>query len=421
MYFRKLLFLGVLLISVTGFIEFGFAETSTLLNIDQALQRALLNNPNLESFDSRSQVAEGLKEQAGLKPNPNFTTEIEDFLGSGPFNGADSLEITVGLNQLIERGGKRSLRTQFAQSQMDLIKWDKAVYLTELRYTVRRVFVNVLISQQFVELNRELLQLAQDSLDAVNRLVKSASVTKVEASRADLALKQREFELQRAESSLYKAKSELAVLWGLSAPPDFQATGELTLKTSPPPLERLIPLLEQTPDLARFEAKIRTYESALEIERSQSIQDVSVFAGIRGFNESDDAAFLAGFEIPLPIHDRNQGNIRAALAQVRQANAEKEILRRDLMAAMVSGYQNLIQAYEEARILKSQLLPHAETTQIETEIGYQRGLFTLVAVLESRGNLFQIRNQYLEALKRYQQAQATIERLTLPATVDHEY
>jgi len=421
MYYGKLLFIEVLLISVTGFIELSYAETAALLNFDQALQRAILNNPNLESFDSRSDAAEGLKEQAGLKPNPNLTTEIKDFLGSGPFNDIDSLEITVGLNQLIERGGKRSRRTEFAQRQMDLIKWDKAVFLTEMRYKVHSAFVNVLISQQFVELNRELLQLAQDSLDAVNRLVKSASVTKVEASRADLALKQREFELQRAESSLYKVKSVLAVLWGLSEPPDFQATGKLTLITSPPPLESLIPLVEQTPELARFEAKIRIRETALEIERAQAIQDVSVFAGIRGFNESDNTAFLAGFAIPLPIHDRNQGNIHAALAQVRQANAEREIQRRDLIAAIVNSYQNLIQAYEEASILKEQLLPLAESTQVETEIGYQRGLFTLIAVLESRGNLFEIHNQFLDALKRYQLAQATIERLTLPAMVTREY
>lgn len=401
--------------------SFGDNAPSQAITLNEALRRAWLNNPRLQVYEARSEAADGLIEQAGFKPNPTLSTEFENFLGSGPFSGVDSLEITVVLNQLIERGDKRARRTELAQSRKELIAWNLALYRAELRYSVHRAFADVLIGQESVNLNRDLLQLAGDSLDAVNILVESARASNVEASRARLALRQQEFELQRAEYALANAKANLAALWGKTTMPEFQATGEITLKENLPSLESLTALLDHTPDLARYNAELRERESALELEKARARQDVTAFAGLRGTNDSGDAAFLAGFEIPLPIRDRNQGNIRAALAEVRQAAAEQESQKRDLLTTLVANYRNLLQAYEEARTLKTDLLPAAESTQVETEEAYRRGQFTLVAVLESRRALFDIRHQYLEALQRYQQALAVIERLTLPARHFQEY
>jgi outer membrane protein TolC len=77
----------------------------------------------------------------------------------------------------------------------------------------------------------------------------------------------------------------------------------------------------------------------------------------------------------------------------------------------------VLNARAETGGIQADLLPAAEATLRETEEGYQRGKFTQIAVLESRAALFQLREAYLEALRRYAAAQADIEALTRPPTL----
>ena len=74
--------------------------------------------------------------------------------------------------------------------------------------------------------------------------------------------------------------------------------------------------------------------------------------------------------------------------------------------------------HAEANAIESDLIVAAEQTLTDTEVGYQRGQFTLLAVLESRQTLFDVREAYLDAIIRYAEAKAEIEALTRPATIN---
>ena len=155
------------------------------------------------------------------------------------------------------------------------------------------------------------------------------------------------------------------------------------------------------------------------MEQARAKPNFEVFGGGRYFNEaSGDAAFVVGVEIPWPLFDKNQGNIRTARAQVRAVEYEEAATRRELIVALTDAYQVLVAAHAEAQSVENDLLPTAEQTLEETEEGYERGQFTLLSVLESRSTLFEIRETYLDALSRYASAQAQIEALTRPSTIN---
>ena len=77
----------------------------------------------------------------------------------------------------------------------------------------------------------------------------------------------------------------------------------------------------------------------------------------------------------------------------------------------------MVSAQADASLIQAKLLPAAEATLHETEDGYELGQFTQLAVLESRSTLFDVREAYLEALRRYGVAQAEIEALTWSANL----
>ncbi len=381
-----------------------------------ALERAIDGNPRLYLNASEAEAAEGQIEQADLPPNPVVGFEAENFLGTGPITGVQGLELTLGISQVIETADKRQHRTNLARKERALVDWQREVLLTELEAAVRAAFVDVLLAQDSVDLRKEQLALAQESEGETSRLVEAARSPQVELTRATLAVRQQQFSLDKAQRDLATTKTVLASLWGLGAEQSFAVEGYVTLEPELPDFTALASRLPSTAQLAQYEALLKSREAALDLEKARAVPDVEVFAGGRYYNEdSGNFGFVAGFNIPWPLFDRNQGNIRTARAQVRAAEYERESVRREMLIRLNSAYQALASAHAEALAVQRDLLPSAEQTLADTNTGYERGQYTQLAVLESREALFEVREAYLDALQRYATAQAAIEALTRPA------
>lgn len=394
-------------------------EQTSPVSYSIALNRAIHNDPVLRGFENFVEAAEGQVEQASLRPNPVLGAEMEDFLGTGPVSDVQALQVTLGISQLIETAGKRAKRTELARTERALLEWDRERRLASLESRVRAAFVEVLLAQKTLELRQEQLALAERNEKETARLVGAARSAEVELARARLAVGQQRFAISRAERDLASKRGQLATLWGGSVDVDFQVVGSVEFEAQVPGLIELVSLLPQSVSLARYEGLRQQRQAALELEQARATPNFEVFGGGRYFNEaSGDAAFVVGIQIPWPLFDKNQGNIRTARAQLRSVDYARSADRRELVIALTEAYRDLVAAYEEARDVRDDLLPAAEQTLAATEERYIRGQFTLLAVLESRRTLFEIRETYLDALSRYAIAQTRIETITRPTSIN---
>ena len=388
------------------------------ITLGEALGRAIATDPRLQVNVAQAEAADGQIDQANLRPNPVVGAEMENFLGSGPFSGLDSLEVTLGISQVIETANKRASRVALARAERSLVDWDGEVLLARLESSIRSAFVEVLLAQEWIQLRKEQLSLAEQSLQETTRLVEAARSPKVEESRARLAVRQIEFTLQQARRRLATAKSVLSGFWGESGGSDFFAVGKIRLEETPPEFSGLVAKLGRTAALARFEAEERSRVAALDLEEARSKPDVEVFAGGRYFNEAEgNIGFLAGVEVPWILSDQNQGNIRTARAELRAVSYESAATRRELLIDLNQAYQKALNARADALTIQADLLPSAQDTLNDIQAGYERGQFSQLTLLEGRSALFEVREAYLEALWRYAVGQAEIEALTRPSNL----
>jgi cobalt-zinc-cadmium efflux system outer membrane protein len=411
--------LFILLLPIGSLIaQIPIDSDSETISYSKALQRAIAVDPQLSLNSTIAEAAEGQIEQADLRPNPVVGAEMENIFGSGPFRDVQGMDVTLGVTQLIETAGKRTKRTELARTERALVDWKRELRLAAVESEVRTSFVDVLIAQETLKLREEQLTLAERGREETERLVEAARSNQVELTRAELAVRRQQFAIDQAERGLKAARARLASFWGEPTDTDFAVTGSVAVDPELPELIELIALLPQTAHLGQYEGHRRNREAALTLEQARAKPDFEVFGGGRYFNESSgDAAFVVGVEIPWPLFDKNQGNIRTARAQVRAVEYEKAATQRELVVAVNDAYQRLVAAHAEAQSVKGDLLPAAAQTLDETEEGYERGQFTLLSVIESRSTLFEIRETYLDALSRYASAQAQIEALTRPATL----
>lgn len=387
------------------------------VTLEHALDLAISRDPEFRRLELVAEAASGQVEQASLRPNPVVGAEVENFLGTGSRSGISGLEVTLGISQLIETAEKRQRRTELAEREKALVPWDAEERMATLEAEVRQAFAAVLLAQNSVELEGELLTLAKRSLQETARLVDAARAPEIERSRAELAVQRQIFAVRRAERGLETAKGALAAIWGLLPVPAFTVAGTVRIET-PPDLMQLVSALSKTAALARFTSETEMREAALKLERARATPDIEVSAGARYFNDSDgEAAFIVGVQVPWPLTNKNQGNIRSARAHLRAVEHEREVVRRQLLQSLATAHRILVNTFEEARSLEEDLRPAAERTLSDTEAGYQRGQFNILSVLESRRALFEIRQAHLDAMQRYATARAQIEALTRPATL----
>ena len=80
-------------------------EPTGTINLRQVLALALMHNPDLKAFSWAVRAGEAKTLQAGLRPNPELETEIEEFGGSGALSGFRAIETAIQLSTPIELGG----------------------------------------------------------------------------------------------------------------------------------------------------------------------------------------------------------------------------------------------------------------------------------------------------------------------------
>jgi cobalt-zinc-cadmium efflux system outer membrane protein len=276
---------------------------------------------------------------------------------------------------------------------------------------VSQSFVEVLSAQERVAANEELVRLAEHVFKTVAERVQAGKVSPVEETRAKVALSSSRIGLERARRQLDAARKALAATWGSTRVTFERVDGKLDTVAAIPTAEQVAERVQQNPDLARWVTEIAQREAAVDLESARRIPDLTLGVGPRYFNETDKAAMMMEFSIPLPFFDRNQGGYLEARYQLAKAKEERRAAEAQVRAALGEAHGTLSAAFAEVTALRNEVLPGAVSAFEAAGEGYRQGKFGLLDVLDAQRTLFEARGQYIEALTGYHKAVAQVERL----------
>jgi outer membrane protein, heavy metal efflux system len=390
---------------------FAQSPPATDLTLPQALELALAHNPELAAAAAEVEVRAGNHRQAGLRPNPELALEVENFAGQEELRGTESAETTLQLSQLVELGGKRGRRLQLAGREEAMADGELAVQRLELISATRKAFVQLLAAQQGLALAEEQVRLAEGVFATVEARVSGGKVPAVERQRAEVDLAVARSGAVQAGLALAEARQSLALQWGGDEPWTPKAVGTLDGFPTLPALATLTARLDQAPEAARWQQEAAASQARIALARASAVPDLTLSVGLRQFQQNDDTAMVAGLSLPLPLFDRNQGEIAAAGAALNQSRHRQQAALARSRAALANGHAALVAAQGQARILREQVLPAAQGAFEAAELGYQVGKFDYLSVLDAQRTLFEVRGQYLEALTAAQLALVELDRL----------
>jgi len=397
-FFSTVMWSAVLLLTT---IQGAIAQTLTL---ESALQTAFSNNPDMAAAQWEIDIAQGARVQAGLIPNPVASWDAED-------TRRNSRTTTLKLTQTLELGGKRGARIDVATRGQDAAALTLEQRRNGLRADVIEGFYGALRAQERLDLAQRSLALADRGLVVANGRVTVGKTSPVEATRAQVQLSEIRLEFNRAQMGLTDAYRRLAATTG-AASPDFQSVAAQTqaAPTLPPPAQ-LLARLEQTAELRLAELQILQGEAVLGLEKSQRIPDLDVSIGSQYDASVRERVNVVGVSMPIPLFNRNQGNVLAANRRVDQArdlrNAAELRLRTETRQAL-DLWQT---ANIEVSSFNQQILPAAQSAVDSATRGFEMGKFNFLDVLDAQRTLIAARTQYLVATAQATEARVRIERI----------
>lgn len=387
------------------------ARADNVLELEQAYQLVLNQNPQVQSYHARIMAAEGNRIQQSLMPNPEAVFEVEDFGGDSPRNGFDSAEYTLGVEQKLEIAGKRSKREQVADLEKQQVSQESLAGIQTTLAQTKAGYMRIAIAQERLAFANKRAELADKTHTTVKKRISAAKAADIQHTKADLEVSAAEVEQRKAQNELELAKVVLANLMGLPML-DQSIAADLTALPDVPKRDAIIKALEQTPMSVMSQLSVMRETSALDLARANGVPDPTLGLGVRRFNEDDGTAFLASVSIPINIFDRNQGRVAVAKANLLAAEADQKALRLSLTKQAMELWQTLVSDKEEVLAYQKGLLPSAQKAYSQAKDGFDRGAFSFLDLLDAQRTLFDVQESHLEALASFHDTKARLDMLT---------
>jgi cobalt-zinc-cadmium efflux system outer membrane protein len=402
--------------SVIAFLLIGVTNPSAAqspqsgaVTVSQAVQEAIQKNLNLLAERYNVSVADAQIVTARMRPNPVLSLygDLLDLAGTGfnELNAAGPPEYGIRTDWIIERGAKRQRRIDVAETARQVAQWRLLDATRTLALEVQSAFVDTLLA-------KENLALAQENLKSFNQIVQVNKVrvevgdlAMVELRRTQLAALQLQNGVLQAQTKLRLAKERLQLLMGRAVPDtDFDVIDEP--RRDPPPasldeVERLA--LDLRPDLQALRYDQARSQAEIRLQLAQGKVDYSIGAEYRrqqGFaGRGNSLGFF--FSVPLPIFNRNQGEIERAHLERGQLDARVAALEAEIR----NEARNAWRQYETARALladiENDMLKQARQVLDTMEFSYRRGEASFVEFLDARRASNDTTQSYNEARAEY--------------------
>ncbi|KVD91038.1 RND transporter [Burkholderia stagnalis] len=376
------------------------------LSLIAALAMAGERNPALRSARSDADASAGALMQASARPNPTLSFLQEGF-------AAQERTTTGQLSHTLELGGKLRARLDVASYGREAALASLDERAATLRADVVRAFYGLLAAQRQLKVAQQSTAIAARSADMADKRARAGKVSPVEATKARVAESGARIELANAAAQVATAAEQLANVTGNPAVAGRTAAGDLDAIPDVAPLAQLRQRLDDAPQSRTARAGMLRANAQISLEKARRIPDLTVTAGMKHVvaGGSPDNQAVVGVSIPLPLFDTNRGAILEAThkAEAARASFDSERARIDLdLSQAFTRYQR---AADEARQLKSDVLPAARQSLDAMARGYELGKFALLDVIDAQRTLYQAESRYVQVLADTHQAYADIGRL----------
>jgi cobalt-zinc-cadmium efflux system outer membrane protein len=398
------------------------AQVPVRITLDQAIDLAVSHNHALKAAQTQVQQSQAQEITAALRPNPNFTADAL-FIPIEPqnFNSniiANVTEFDAGISYLFERGGKRHRRIDAARDLTTQTRYQVSDSERALIFNTAQQFITAQLAQSNLDLANQDLASFQQTVDIAKAQYKAGAISEGDLLKITVQLLQFQTDVSAAKVAKLQALASLREFLGYTAvPANYDVEGELTyepLQLNPDDLQSKA--LKNRPDLLAARQGVRAAESQYALAKANGKIDIT--GALTYTHVSDQNSMGVTVSLPVPIFDRNQGEI-ARTGYARTAAQETAYAANDTVLTDVnSAYQAFLGNQEVVNLYTGGYLKQAQDSRDISEYAYHRGAASLLDFLDAERSYRATQLAYRQALANYslavEQLKEAVGSRTLP-------
>lgn len=361
------------------------ALAQTPLSWPDLLERFRSRNPELMAGRAQVEGASAEEITARLRPNPAISLGVDqvNLPAAGARWGWNGAQWAGGIEQVVERGGKRALRMESARFGTSIATAEYADLERQAVHLLRESFIGVLLARSLADLAMEDLA-AYDRVIALNRERHQAGdISRVDLARIELQRAQFEADSVDAALALRGAKQEILALLDDPTPVEaFEIEGDFELRALPlsrEAAERLA--FEARPDLRSAGAALRQADAEQRLARAHAIPDPQFALGLQRALGENALGLTVG--IPLQLFDRNQGERARTGSAVRGAEATRRGIAARITREVEAAYDAVVAAESLAASYRDRYLQQAQEVRETISFSYRHGEASLLEFLDA--------------------------------------
>lgn len=398
------------------------AQAPVRITLDQAIDLAITHNHALKATQTQIQQGQAQEVTAGLRPNPTLTWDAL-FVPIEPqnFNSATLLNTTefdVNVSYLFERGGKRRRRIEAARDFTTQTRYQVSDAERTLMFNTAQQFITVQLAESNLDLANQDLTSFQQTVDIAKQQYKAGAISEADLLKITVQLLQFQTDVASAKVAKIQALASLRQFLGYDAvPANYDVEGDLTyqaLQLNQDDL--LLRALKNRPDLLAARQGVRAAESQYALARANGKVDLT--GGLTYSHLSDQNTMGITFSIPLPIFDRNQGEIARTRYAMTAAQETAYAASDTVLTDVNSAYQAFSGNQEVVNLYVGGYLKQSQDSRDISEYAYRRGAASLLDYLDAERSYRATQLAYRQALAAYltavEQLKEAVGSRTLP-------
>jgi cobalt-zinc-cadmium efflux system outer membrane protein len=386
------------------------------LTLDAAIERLVQSNLTLQALSREIPKAQADILTAGLRANPLIYGDSQ-LIPYGSYSRArpgGPLQYDLNVTYPLDVTGKRGARTLVATQAKRVLE---AQYQDAVRLQIDNLYsayTDVLAAREtirFAEAAREGLKAV---LDRTRGLYQRGTRTIADVSRLVALYESSEVELLDAQEVLRTTRRNLGVLLNMPGPEAeaLEVRGSIyDTAPPPPPADELIRVaLECRPDVVAYRLGVDRARAEVKLARANRMSDLYLlyqpftYQNNAPFNAENATSWAIGVTVPLPLYNRNQGNIERARVNVDQSHIELADRRQQAANEVRQTERQYAMTRAALERIHDKLLPSAERVVNDARRLYEQGEEDLLVFHNARREYNDASRQYRDMLVRHRKS-----------------
>jgi len=356
------------------------------ITVSEAVAIFLKQNLELVAAHYDIDTAEAEKLTARLRPNPEINISFADIpLGFG--TGSEIVNpqtFDYGISQTFELGGKRQKRIDAANAASEVTRAEFQIAVWQLTNDLKKKFYAVLLAELLLKLAQENQKTFEEIINHTTEVFKLGEISGLDLQRLEIEKFKFDTDVANSERDYGVALRDLRLtLGGDYRAMNIEAAGTLDPE---PYVFSLADLRDKAlgarPDLKAAQLRESAANASIRLQDAQRIPDITLGAGIEQVRESGNT-YNVGVSIPLPVHDRNQGERAKALIERMKAQSQQQQIKNQVLSDVDKALVSFEVQKRRVELYRAGILTKVDDIQRLTEFSLKAGESSTLELLDA--------------------------------------